>query len=201
MANKLGYDLVWPGAPEVEDGEDSDAHKAVNDMVDAPVSVLPDAVEQMEDVNRDQWLLGQLLNWHRRESKSFWWRYFHLVNELTDEERLEDRDALSNLTFVSQRLDPAPRARSTIYRFRFPPQEHSASLESQRHDLETLSPVGTVVLLDDEKGVIEIRCGNSRPAPTAKSLIPFDLNQSQGGMCICRMMGIGSGVSRECFGP
>ena len=28
-----------------------------------------------------------------------------------------------------------------------------------------------------------------------------DLNQSQGGMCICRVLGIGAGVSRECFGP
>ena len=29
----------------------------------------------------------------------------------------------------------------------------------------------------------------------------FGLNQSQGGMCICRVLGIGAGVSRECFGP
>ena len=28
-----------------------------------------------------------------------------------------------------------------------------------------------------------------------------DLNQSQGGMCFCRVLGIGAGVSRECFGP
>ena len=27
------------------------------------------------------------------------------------------------------------------------------------------------------------------------------LNQSQGRMCICRVLGIGAGVSRECFGP
>ena len=27
------------------------------------------------------------------------------------------------------------------------------------------------------------------------------LNQSQGGMCICRVLVIGAGVSRECFGP
>ena len=27
------------------------------------------------------------------------------------------------------------------------------------------------------------------------------LNQSQGGMCICWVLGIGAGVSRECFGP
>ena len=27
------------------------------------------------------------------------------------------------------------------------------------------------------------------------------LNQGQGGMCICRVLGIGAGVSQECFGP
>ena len=27
------------------------------------------------------------------------------------------------------------------------------------------------------------------------------LNQSQGGMCIYRVLGIGAGVSQECFGP
>ena len=27
------------------------------------------------------------------------------------------------------------------------------------------------------------------------------LNQSQGGMCICWVLGIGAGISRECFGP
>ena len=31
-------------------------------------------------------------------------------------------------------------------------------------------------------------------------LIRVQLNQSQGGMCICRVLGIGAGVSRECFG-
>ena len=29
----------------------------------------------------------------------------------------------------------------------------------------------------------------------------FILNQSQGGMCIYRVLGIGAGVSQECFGP
>ena len=29
----------------------------------------------------------------------------------------------------------------------------------------------------------------------------IDLNQSQSGMCICRVLGIGPRVSQECFGP
>ena len=32
-------------------------------------------------------------------------------------------------------------------------------------------------------------------------ILRTELNQSQGGMCICRVLGIGAGVSRECFGP
>ena len=43
----------------------------------------------------------------------------------------------------------------------------------------------------------------SNPAEAA-TYIPYNggvLNQSQGGMCICRVLGIGAGVSRECFGP
>ena len=32
----------------------------------------------------------------------------------------------------------------------------------------------THVHIDDAQGVIDIRCGNNRPAPDARSLIPFD---------------------------
>ena len=42
---------------------------------------------------------------------------------------------------------------------------------------------------------VESQQGTAEPPP------PMDLNQSQGGMCFCRVLGIGAGVSRECFGP
>ena len=174
LADDLGGGLPRPAIPEPEETEDSEAQKVVNQLVDALTSSLPDSVEQMEDVERGQWLLAQLLNWHRREAKSFWWRYFYLVNELTDEERFEERDALAMLKFDSSWPDPAPRARSTIYRFRFPPQEHAIKVDSSPHNPETGKSVGTVFLLDDENGVIDIRCGNTRPAPAARSLIPYD---------------------------
>ena len=175
LENELGGGLPRPSVPAPEETEDSEAQKAVNELVDPLTSGLPESIEQMGDIERGQWLLAQLLNWHRREAKSFWWRYFYLVNELTDEERLDEPDALAMLTFDSSWPDPAPRARSTIYRFRFSPQEHAIKLDSSPHDPETGKSVGTVVLLDDEIGVIDIRCGNTRPAPAARSLIPFDL--------------------------
>ena len=174
LEDELGSELPRPSVPQPEETEDSEAQKAVNALVDALTSGLPESVEEMDDVERGQWLLAQLLNWHRREDKSFWWRYFHLANELTDEERLEESDALAMLTFQESWPDPAPRTRSTIHRFRFPPQEHGIRVESHPHDPETRRSAGTVFFLDDDQGVIDIRLGNGQPAPTVTSLIPFD---------------------------
>ena len=179
LANDLGVALPRPNVPEPEETEDSEAQRAVNELVDALTAGLPETVEQMTDDERGRWLLAQLLNWHRREAKSFWWRYFYLANELTDEERREESDSLGELTFEGQRADPTPRARSTIYRFRFPPQEHGITVDSEPHDPETQMAVGTVVHLDEEGGLIDIKRGNNQPAPTPTSLIPHNFVRPQ----------------------
>ena len=178
LVRELG-DLPRPTVPEPEEREDSEAQKVVNELVDALLASLPESIEQMSDEERGCWLLAQLLNWHRREAKSFWWRYFHLVGELTDEERREEPDALGELTFEGSWPDPAPKARSTIYRFRFPPQDHAIKTDSSARDPETGKAVGRVVRVDDEEGVIDIRRGSTQPPPTATSLIPFDLFRAQ----------------------
>ena len=168
-------DLPRPAAPEPEERADSDAQQAVNELVDTLLAGLPENVEGMRDEERGRWLLAQLLNWHRREEKSVWWRYFHLVGEVTDEERREESDALGQVKLEDSWPDPRPRARSTIYRFRFPPQDHAIRVDRSPHDPETGKAVGRVVRVDDEDGVIDIRRGNTQPAPTATSLIPFEL--------------------------
>ena len=118
-------DLPRPTVSEPEEREDSVEQKAVNELADKLCVGLPESFEDLEGDERGRWLLAQLLNWHRREAKSFWWRYFYLVGELTDEERREESDALGELTFEDSWPDPRPRARSTVYRFRFPPQDHA----------------------------------------------------------------------------
>ena len=164
LLEELDEQLPRPTARNPEETEDSEAQKAVNELAAALVAGLPESTAEMSADQHGRWLLAQLLNWHRRENKSFWWRYFHL-STLTDEELREETDALGELTYEYSWPDPAPRARSIIYRFRFPPQEHAIKLDSGPHDPETGTSVGTIVLLDDEAGVIDIRCGNTRPAP------------------------------------
>ena len=173
LAEELGEQLPRPVTIAREETEDSEAQKAVNDLVAALIAGLPESAANMSDDQHGSWLLAQLLNWHRRENKSFWWRYFHL-RTLTDEELREETDALSELTFERSWPDPAPGTRSTIYQFRFPPQEHSISVGNTPRDPKTQTSVGTVFNLDDENGVIQIRRGSSQRAPAPTALIPYD---------------------------
>ena len=171
LAAQLG-DLSRPTVPEPEQVEDSEAQQAVNRLVDDLAARLPDDAGDRSEDEHGRWLLAQLLNWHRREGKSFWWRYFYLREELTDEERRDESDALGVLAFERDWPDPAPRARSSIYRFRFPPQEHRIRVGDQPHDPVTGSAAGTVFEVGEDH--IDLRLGRGRPAPTPTSLIPHD---------------------------
>ena len=173
LVGELG-DMPRPTVPEPEARKDSDDQKAVNELADALCADLPDNIEEIEGDERGRWLLAQLLNWHRREAKSFWWRYFYLVGELTDEERREESDALGGLTFEDSWPDPRPKARSTIYRFRFLPQDHAIRVDDSPHDPETGKAAGKVVFIDEEEGLIDLRRGKNQPAPSPTSLVPHD---------------------------
>ena len=62
-----------------------------------------------------------MLDWHWREDKPAWWRYFYL-RALSPAELTGEPDALGGLTggnVVGQ------VKRSVVRRFRFPPQEHT----------------------------------------------------------------------------
>ena len=174
LAVELG-DLPRPRVPEPEETEDSAAQQAVHVLVDALTAGLPDDAEDRSDDERGRWLLAQLLNWHRREAKSFWWRYFYLRDELTDEERRDESDALGELTFERAWHDPAPKTRSTIYRFRFPPQEHRIRVGRQPHDPATGQIAATVFEVGEDH--IDLRLGSGKPAPTPTSLIPDYVRQ------------------------
>lgn len=175
LATETGEDLPRPSIAEPEETEDSEAQKEANALAAELCDGLPDSIEQMDSAERGRWLLAQLLNWHRREAKSSWWRYFYLTNELDDIERREQSEALGQLTFVDTWPNPAPRARSTMYRFRFPLQEHTIEAGSQPRDPESGENVGEVEYVDDEVGEIVIKRGNTRPALYPTSLIPLDL--------------------------
>ena len=177
MAEVGAEALPRPTATPPEETEDSEEQQAVQELVDQLTEDLPkdltDGTSLEDPAQRGRWLLAQLLDWHRREDKAFWWRFFHLKDELTDEERVYESDAMGQLTSAGSRPDPKPRSRSTLYRFRFPAQDHKIEVGDRPRDHEGNS-IGEVVAVDDEECVIELKVGPSGGTPAPTSLIPFD---------------------------
>ena len=178
LVNELGTEaLPRPTATPPEETEDSEEQQAVKELVEQLTedlsNDLTDGTSLEDSAQRGRWLLAQLLDWHRREDKAFWWRFFHLRDELNDEERVHESDALGQLIYTGSRRDPKPKSKSTIYAFRFPPQDHKIEVGDRPRDQHGNS-VGEVVSVDDEACLIEVKVGSSRAAPAPTSLIPHD---------------------------
>ena len=124
-------------------------------------------------------LLGNLLDYHRREEKSAWWEFFHRC-ELSDDGMIEDKTCLGGLELIGQPAPP-PGARSNFYAFSFPPQEHDLEEGSELYDPRSPPEegkggkrrFGTVVEIDDLKRQIVVSRGKkSGPPPAVKSVVP-----------------------------
>ena len=177
LAAGLDAPLPRPRVVEPDEREAGEAEQEERELVEALVEGLPEDAERNTAEHARQ-LLAHLLQWHRREDKAFWWRYFELKG-LTDEERIGERDALGGLSLVDSRPDP-DRRRSTVYRFRFPPQEHKFSVGHNPHDPAGEpdgfgKPAGEVVAVDDAARTIDLRRGKPWDGRPPTALIPHDL--------------------------
>ena len=115
-------------------------------------------------------LLGYLLDYYRREDKSWWWDYFR-IRDLDAEELEAERGALGGLTYEGE---VGREKRSTLHRYRFEPQEHPIEVGKKVHDTATGEPPGTVEEIRDNELILKRgpRVG-LRPHPRA--LLPSDL--------------------------
>jgi len=120
-------------------------------------------------------LLADLLDWHRREAKPAWWRYFYLRN-LTDDELVGEADAIGRL----QGGDVVGHvSRSVLRRFSFPAQEHRFAKGDTAYD-PTTGKGWPIWSLDDDLGVIDLKIGETYSDALPTSLIeggPYDTKQ------------------------
>ena len=70
--------------------------------MEALLNGIPSVKDQRSKVEQAQYILAHMLDWYRREKKSFWWEFFRL-KELTEDELLEERKAISYLTYTGER--------------------------------------------------------------------------------------------------
>lgn len=149
--------------PERDEQRQEDERRAVETLarlLAAPAEELP-----------FRHVVGDLLEFHRREAKPDWWAMFHR-QEMTEEELIDDAECIGGL-----RRDPATppqqAGRSTIHTFSFPAQDFKLVVGDRPRRAATLESAGTIAELDDETCRIRLKIGRAAAAfEDAFSIIP-----------------------------
>ncbi len=120
------------------------------------------------------WLLAQLLGWHRRENKAFWWRYFDLCGR-TDDDLVDEREPIGMVDLDAD-LGQVTKGGARRQRFRFPPQDHRAKVGRQVDDPRTQRSAGTVTEVDELNATVTLhRTATELARGLPRSLVPLEL--------------------------
>ena len=172
LGAKCGRELPRPTPKSGEPPEKLSVRIAeVRAMMARLISSLPKDETEWTTEQRAIWLLAQMLEWHRREEKSVLWEYFRLC-ELSDDEFQEDKNALGGLALIGE-VDRIKR--SIVYRYRFPPQDHTIDRAPEIRDPRTREYAGEFVAIDEINRTIDLKRGASSSAPHPTALIPYGI--------------------------
>jgi uncharacterized protein len=100
-----------------------------------------------------QWLLAQLLDWHRRDAKPKAWRYFDLRG-MDDADLMEERDAVSGLVWMGSVTSASG---SIADRYSFPNQETSVRPDDKKEVHYKSQRIGTVMAMDPIGRTIDVK--------------------------------------------
>ena len=168
---KLGSSIP---RPQLKSGAASEGLEAqlteIGVLKERLVAGLPEQESEWTNEQKGQWLLAQLLEWHRREDKSMWWEYYRLCS-LTDDELIEDKSALAGLVYVGVAEETKT---SCIHRYEFPVQDHSIDRALEVHDPDTESSAGTLIKVDELNRTIDLKRGKKSEKPHPTALIPHN---------------------------
>lgn len=148
-----GEALARPTPPEEKEREELDARtEQARALAVRLLAGVPEDAGACNAEEQARWLLAHLLEWHRRESKAPWWDYFRTL-DLSDEELLFEKSALSGLEFV-ERI--GGKGRSPIDRYRFPAQETSIR-KGNKLRLTDGATFGEVVAIDLQSRFVDVK--------------------------------------------
>lgn len=142
--------------PEMKDPEPavelSERQKRVAELVERLTKDLPVHRAERSDAQQAQWLLAQLLDWHRREDKATWWEGFRLA-ELDEDELLEERSGLGGLQHV--KTLQTERKSIPVERYRFEKQETEVREEKELYCKG--EKFGAVVAVDFAARTVDVK--------------------------------------------
>jgi predicted RecB family nuclease len=115
-----------------------------------------------------RWLAGELLEYHRREARPGWWRWFSLL-DMDGEELIADPEAIGGLEPTGP---PVPRPNKVFeVPLRFPPQQHK--LEAGSLVDPDAEKAVTVSEIDNDACAAVVRARRFATEPPPRALVPL----------------------------
>jgi len=177
LAAQAGLEIPWY-APEAPAGPTEETRErrratvevrgAILDAMEAPFDGA--AAAALPDPERLRWFLANAVDYHWNESKPEWWR-FHYRKENIDELIEFDHDCLGGLC-VRDDIEPRKDKNSFIYTFSFEPQQHKLREGDAVVDPDTGKSAGTIVSIDDDTRLVELKCSRNVRPSLLRALIP-----------------------------
>jgi predicted RecB family nuclease len=128
----------------------------IKPIFDSLIENVPISLENRTKEQQAKFILAHMLDWYRREKKSFWWEYFRL-KELPEDELLDELKAITKLEKIGERQ---PEKRSVIDSYTFPDQEYDLKINKEIKNNDG-KKVGDLVEVDRENRIIRIKKGPS----------------------------------------
>lgn len=129
----------------------SEHQERIKPLYEALLKDVPVEKGKRGEEENAKWILANMLDWYRREQKSFWWEVYRL-RDLTDEELLEERDALSELDYTGRREN---EKKSFVDYYTFPDQD--CTLETGKQVSFRGEKIGTIFRLDLDTRIVGIK--------------------------------------------
>lgn len=114
-------------------------------------------------------LLGDLLEWHRREENVEWWAFYERCGQ-SDEQLVDDEESIGQLEWTVEVDRPRQSVR---HRYRFDPEQpYRLKPGDEPFNPVTQRAAGKIVELDALHGTLDLEWGVRAPRPHPTSLIP-----------------------------
>ena len=143
--------------PEVGEGDPSDELEEVINrrriLEERLTEGVPEDQSDRSPEEHGRWLLAQLLEWHRRESKASWWEFFRL-DDLAAEDLAFERQGVFGLDFVEEL--PDPKGRLPVHRYQFAEQDFDIRVGNTLH-VDREQSLGKVEAIDPAHRTIDVK--------------------------------------------
>lgn len=148
-----GFDIPRPALGQDAPSEAlSERQKRVDELTQRLLVEIPVDPEARSNGQQSQWILANILDWHRRESKAVWWEYFRL-RDLSADELMDERAGLSGLAFVG--VVPGT-GKTPVHRYSFAQQDTDIRADKSLNQMGG-DKLGTAVDISTENRTIDIK--------------------------------------------